>query len=184
MKAGGASTILLPLVAGVATAGAGAGPALALSAAGAAGGVAQGLTAHAQGKAQAAQLQRQREVEELRGKERANEIREEMRRRIGAQRAAMAARGIDPDGQGVGSAVTRDTLRRGEKDMATNAMNTAVTRDTLNARADQSKAAGRASMLSGFVDAATTMGSAAMTQQKIGRVPMRGPAKPPKRRPG
>ena len=183
MKAGGPSTLLLPLVAGVATAGAGAGPALALSAASAVGGVAQGFTAYAQGKAQAADLKRRREVEELRGKERANEIREEMRRRIGAQRAQMAARGIDPDAFGVGRAVTRDTLQRGQEDLATNAMNTAVTRDTLNAQASQTKAAGRASMLSGFVDAATTMGGAVAGQQRIGKVPMRGPAKPPRRRP-
>lgn len=168
---------IIPLLVGVGV-GVGTGnPALGFAAASAAGsavgGIAQAGAFDDAGQMEAEQLKLQREREKINATARAAEIRSEMRRRLGAQRAALASRGINPDDTfGTAGRLAGDTVAGARSDLLMSDANFAASRDSLNLARDQARYTarqrGQAALYGGFVDAATTVASTAYSMKRIG----------------
>lgn len=113
------------------------------------------------------QLKMAAERERLAARSQAVSIREELSRTIGAQRALMAARGINPD-EGSGLLLQNRAARDAQLDLDLTQVNlgTALRGNALQRR--QSSLAGRASLLQGFSQAAGNATSIAMSMGRAG----------------
>lgn len=103
-------------------------------------------------KAQARQQELSARAEELKGKQQALQIRDNLRRTIAAQNAAFAARGISPQ-TGTPVVLGRESREAAMNDIDLARFNGDIAAMQGRAQAQQTRSAGRTSMRGGFISA-------------------------------